>query len=71
LVAGVAVDRAGSASAGGADGGTFEAAAGLVTDDSSGGGSEKGAGCRATLGVGADRGGALAKGERRDGGSKG
>ena len=55
---------------GGADGGPFESTAGLVADDSSGGGSEKGAGCRAALGVGADRGGALAKGQRRDGGSE-
>jgi len=67
LIAGVAMQRSGTRTCGGSDGGTFKCASRLVTDDAAGGRAKKSAGGGSALGVGAGRCGAVRKGEGRGG----
>lgn len=65
LVPGVAMERSGTGTCGGSDGGTFKCASRLVADDAAGCRTDEAASCGAALGVGARRVGAVRKGEGR------
>ena len=71
LIAGISIGTADRCSTGGTDGGAFQRAAGLMTDDSAEDGTAEGTGGGATLGVRTGGCGAVGKGDCHDGTGKG